>query len=271
MKKSKLGVRFTIFVFGFFAAWLHAADSPSTALQLTPQDALETHGLSVFVFHNSYHGVFGDEKMSGVEIVLHDERVATNGDVRLSPTPAQWDPIPKFQERKRGASANELIASLAYPDRDLAYRIDVRPEAGGFRVAVQLDHPLPAALAGKAGFNLESLPTAFFGKSYLLDGAFGIFPRHPGGPMEKQTDGTLEPLPLARGNRILALARRSHDARPHHLRKRSSHAVRRPQSGAERMVRCSHPDSFRQNGRRCRLARSSERRQRLDATADCCL
>lgn len=81
MKKSKLGVRFTIFVFGFFAAWLHAADSPSTALQLTPQDALETHGLSVFVFHNSYHGVFGDEKMSGVEIVLHDERVATNGEL----------------------------------------------------------------------------------------------------------------------------------------------------------------------------------------------
>ena len=203
MKKTVLGVCLTALAFVYLAAWLYAADSPSTALQLTPQDALEAHGLSVFVFHNSYHGVFGDEKMSGVEIVLHDERIATNGDVRLSATPAQWDPIPKFEDRKRGAFQNELIASLAYPDKNLTYRIDVRPEDGGFRVAVQLDRPLPAALQGKAGFNLEFLPTAYFGKSYLLDSSFGIFPRLPGGPMEKRRDGTLEPAPLARGDHIL--------------------------------------------------------------------
>jgi len=202
MKKTELAVCLAAFAFVSLAGWLYAGDPPSTALQLTPQDALETHGLSVFVFHNSYHGVFGDEKMSGVEIVLHDERIATNGDVRLSPTPAQWDAIPRFQDRKRGLSPNELIASLAYPDRGLAYHIDVRPEEGGFRVAVQLDHPLPPALQGKAGFNLEFLPTAYFGKCYLLDGSFGIFPRHPGGPMEKQADGAVEPAALARGGRI---------------------------------------------------------------------
>jgi len=202
MKKTELGVCLAAFALVSLAGWLYAGDSPSSALQLTPQDALETHGLSVFVFHNSYHGVFGDEKMSGVEIVLHDERIATNGDVRLSPTPAQWDAIPRFQDRKRGLSPNELIASLAYPDRGLDYHIDVRPEEGGFRVAVQLDRPLPPALEGKAGFNLEFLPTAYFGKSYLLDGSFGIFPRHPGGPMEKQADGAVEPAPLARGGRI---------------------------------------------------------------------
>ena len=203
MKKTVLGVCVTACTLVSLAAWLQAADSGSGALQLTPQDALEAHGISVFVFHNSYHGVFGDEKMSGVELVLHEERIATNGDVRLSPTPAQWDPIPKFQDRKRGPSPNELVASLAYPDQDLAYRIVVRPEEGGFRVAVELDHPLPAALAGKAGFNLEFLPTAYFGKSYLLDSSFGIFPRHPGGPMEKRADGAVEPEPLARGERIL--------------------------------------------------------------------
>ena len=184
-------------------AVLKGAASPTAELQLTPQDALETYGLSVFLFHNSYHPVFGDQKMSGLEIILQDRRIATNGDVRLSATPAQWDPIPEFRQRKRGPLPNELIASLEYAKEKFSYRIDVRPEGGGFRVAVQLDQPLPLALAGKAGFNLEFLPTAYFGKSYILDDASGIFPRHPGGPMAREVDGNLEPVALASGRHIV--------------------------------------------------------------------
>ena len=182
---------------------LGGVDASSSALQLTPQDALECHGLSVFLFHNAYHGVFGDEKMSGLEIIFHEQRIATNGDVRLSPTPAQWDPIPKFQDRKRGASPNELIASLSYPDRGFDYRIDVRPEEDGIRVAVVLDRAIPQALLGKAGFNLEFLPTAYFGKSYILDQTAGIFPRHPGGPLAKDANGMTEPVALASGRAIV--------------------------------------------------------------------
>ena len=190
-------------LFLFSSIYLQAAGPQSPALRLTPQDALETHGLSVFLFHNSYHDVFGDQKMGGMEIILHDQRIATNGDVRLSPTPAQWDPIPHLIERKRGPSPNELIASLTYRNQGLNYHIDVQPEAGGFRVAVQLDQPLPASLAGKAGFNLEFVPTAYFGKSYLLDNASGIFPRLPEGPMEKEPDGKVEPVALAAGRQIV--------------------------------------------------------------------
>jgi len=176
---------------------------PNSDLHLTRQDVLETHGLSVLLFHNSYHHVFGDQKMSGMEIILHEQRIATNGDVRLSPTPAQWDPIPDFQSRKRGTSPDEVTASCTYPDRALAYRVDVRPEPGGFRVAVELDQPIPSALVGKAGFNLEFLPSAYFGKSYAVDNASGIFPRHDDGPMEKATLGSIEPRPLAAGRRIV--------------------------------------------------------------------
>ena len=171
-------------------AYITHADDSSSELRLTPQDALETHGLSVFLFHNSYHAVFGDEKMSGIEIILHDQRIATNGDVRLSATPAQWDAIPQFKERKRGSLPNELIASLSYPDRGFNYQVDLRPETGVIRVSVRLDRPLPTSLSGKAGFNLEFLPTAFFGKSYILDDSTGMFPRHPGGPMSKAAKGT---------------------------------------------------------------------------------
>ena len=57
---------------------------PQADLHLTEREVLETHGLSVLLFHNSYHPVFGDQKMSGLEMILQDRRIATNGDVRLS-------------------------------------------------------------------------------------------------------------------------------------------------------------------------------------------
>ena len=177
----------------------------SSDLHLTQHDVLETHGLTVLLFHNEYHRVFGDQKMNGMEIILHDQRIATSGDVRLSATPEQWDPIPDFKQRKRGTAPDEVTAVTAfctYPDRGLSYRIDVQPEAGGFRVAVQLDQAVPAALAGKAGFNLEFLPTLYFGKSYSVDDGAGMFPRHSDGPMEA-ADGTVEPLPLATGHRLV--------------------------------------------------------------------
>src|SRR5437660_7443369 len=163
---------------------LFVALSSGSDLQLNRQDVFETHGLSVLLFHNAYHGVFGDEKMSGLEIILHDQRIATNGDVRLSATPEQWDPIPSFKGRNRGPD-DQLTAIAAYPDRGLAYRIEVVPEAGGFQVRVQLDQPLPAALNGKAGFNLEFLPSAYFEKSFIANQTPGVFPRHPQGPMRE--------------------------------------------------------------------------------------
>ena len=175
----------------------------SSDLHLTQHDVLETHGLSVLLFHNEYHRVFGDQKMNGMEIILHDQRIATGGDVRLSATPEQWDPIPDFKERKRGTARDEVTAFCTYADQKLSYRIDIQPEAARFRVAVQLDQPVPVALAGKAGFNLEFLPTLYFGKSYLVDAGEGMFPRHADGPMEKTADGTVQPLPLATGRRIV--------------------------------------------------------------------
>ncbi|HKT89513.1 MAG TPA: glycoside hydrolase family 9 protein, partial [Candidatus Sulfotelmatobacter sp.] len=180
------------------AATAFAASTPE--LHLTKQDVLERQGLSVLLFHNSYHHVFGDQKMDGMEIILHDQRIATGGDVRLSPTPTQWDPIPDFKERQRGAAPDEVAAICSYADRGLNYRVDLRPEPGGFRVAVQFDSPLPAALVGKAGFNLEFLPSLYFGKSYTLENGSGIFPRHSDGPMQKLPDGIVEPLPLAQSN-----------------------------------------------------------------------
>jgi len=172
-------------------------------LHLTQRDVLETHGLSVLLFHNSYHRVFGDQKMSGLEIILENQRIATNGDVRLSSTPAQWDPIPEFESRERGSGRDEIVARCKYADQGLSYRLDLRPETGGFRLAVQLDGPLPDSLVGKAGLNLEFLPSLYFGKSYAAGDEAGIFPRHADGPMERTSDSKFEPLPLVQAESLV--------------------------------------------------------------------
>jgi endoglucanase len=185
-------------VFASFCAPLMAGD-----LHLNKLDYFETQGLSVLAYQNTFHEVFRDQKMGGVEIILHGERIATGGEVRLLPTPEQWDVVPKLVERRHGVVPDQLIAVSGYPDLSLTYRIEVTAEGQGVRVAIHLDHPLPPALAGKAGFNLEFLPTAYFGKSYLFDNAFGIFPRHPDGPMERDSSGMAEPLPLASGQRLV--------------------------------------------------------------------
>src|SRR5580692_12738320 len=124
-------------------------------LHLNDLDYFETQGLSVLAYQNKFHDVFRDQKLGGIEVILHGERIATDGEVRVSSTPEQWDPVPKFTARKRGAQPDQLIAFSGYPDLSLTYRIEVTAEGQGFRIAVHLDRPLPEALAGKAGFNLD--------------------------------------------------------------------------------------------------------------------
>jgi endoglucanase len=185
------------------AALLASRTLAAGDLHLNDLDYFETQGLSVLWYQNTFHPVFRDQKLGGLEFILHGERIATDGEVRLQSTPEQWDAVPTLTARKRGSRPDQLIAFSGYPDLDLSYRIEVTAEGQGIRVAVNLDRPLPAALAGKAGFNLDFLPTAYFGKSFVADAAFGIFPRHPAGPMQRDAGGVAQPLPLASGREIV--------------------------------------------------------------------
>ena len=53
-------------------------------LRLNDLGYFETRGLNVLVFNNWYDGYFSDAKISGIELIHHDVRTVTNGDVRLS-------------------------------------------------------------------------------------------------------------------------------------------------------------------------------------------
>jgi endoglucanase len=160
----------------------------------------ETRGLNILVFNNWYDGNFSDAKISGIEIIHHGVRTATNGDVRLSPTPGQWDPTPKFIDRKIDKEKKIVEEYLSYPSFNFNYTIKTEARDGGIIITVNLQDVLPKELEGQAGFNLEFLPSAYFEKAFLMDGNSGVFPLYPAGPMEKTNRGKTEPKPIASGN-----------------------------------------------------------------------
>jgi hypothetical protein len=188
----------------FAAAALLIQPCLAAGLAVSPAETLEMQGLSVNVEQMTFHPVFRDEKNAGLQIILHGDRIATDGEVRLNPTPEQWDPVPALVRRERGPKPNQLTVTSGYAEFALSYKLVLTAEGNGFRIAVNLDKPLPDKLVGKAGFNLDFVPTAYFGKTYMMDAASGLFPRNPAGPMAK--DGSGDPLPLASGGKSITLS-----------------------------------------------------------------
>jgi hypothetical protein len=108
-------------------------------------------------------------------------RTATNGDVRLSSTPEQWDPVPTLKSRSVQRERSVVNTRLAYAPYNFEYVVRAEARGDGVVLSVILDQPLPAALVGKAGFNLEFLPSAYFRRTYLMDQSSGVFPLYPSG------------------------------------------------------------------------------------------
>lgn len=149
------------------------------SLKLNDKEYFEKQGVNVLVFSNEYNGMFFDEKTAGVEIIHHGVRTSTGGAIRLQNTPEQWDLIPKVVNRKVDQANNTIEVELRYEDFDFNSKLLVAAKDSGVSISVYLDKPVPEALAGRAGYNMEFLPTAYFGKNYLADGQPGIFPKYP--------------------------------------------------------------------------------------------
>lgn len=179
-------------------AWPAAAQD---RLQLNDRGYFAVPGLNVIVFSDFYP----DGHQTGVTIVQHGQRVAANGDIRLEASPGQWSPMPKNGERTVDAAAGRITQAahfpdetkdakgfnpIFYPDLELDYKVHVTAlEGNSFRISVDLDKPLPPEWVGRVGFNLELFPTHLFGKSWLMDGETGIFPRQANGPVVQETGG----------------------------------------------------------------------------------
>lgn len=188
-----------------------AATAHTEPLHLNDKGYFETRGVNVLVFANGANSLFNDAKIAGVELIQQGVRTATNGDVRLMPTPGQWDEMGLVKDRKVDAVTGVVTTTVNYPKYDFTYQVRVAPKDEGVSLSVILDKPLPVALMGKAGFNMEFLPAAYFHRSYLADGVAGTFPLYPSGPMKSLGEGVpmsrllpqTEPLPLAHGKTVV--------------------------------------------------------------------
>ena len=184
-----------------------------STLLLNDLEYFELPGLNVMAFQD----IYPEGHQAGLSIIQNGVRVATNGDLRLDPTPGQWQPMPKQDKRTVSKERNEITTWLSYPDPsrnrtgfnpidypdlNLSYQVIVKGEGKNIHIVVDLDKPLPDAFVGKVGFNLELYPANLFGKSWYLDERSGIFPRQPNGPDVKDASGETQPLPLAIGKRL---------------------------------------------------------------------
>lgn len=103
-------------------------------------------------------------------------------------------------------------------DHKFESRVVVTAKGKAVEIAVYLDQPIPKALEGSAGFNLEFLPSQYWQKTYLVDGRYNRFPRYvvgntvtrPNSEKPKQFKGYktsddrgtgkyIDPLPLETG------------------------------------------------------------------------
>ena len=149
-------------------------------------------GVDVMAFSDFYP----EGHQGGVCVIMNGQRVATNGDIRMEPTPGQWQPVPRQLNRK--AEGNRIVTTLCYPDSSrhltgfnpmvypdyvVTYTVSVEPQGSGIAVTVDLDKPVPDYLLGKVGFNLEFFPGALFGKPWLMDSQPGIYPQQPNTPL----------------------------------------------------------------------------------------
>ena len=147
-------------------------------LTLNDLGYFETQGVNVLVYNNLFTGGFNDEKTAGIELIHHGVRTAQGGAVRLSSTPEQWDLVPSIPTRMVDSVSNTIESVLRYEDYDFDSRVVVTAKGKGVEISVYLDKPVPAALEGDAGFNLEFLPSQYWGKTYLMDGRPSLFPRY---------------------------------------------------------------------------------------------
>lgn len=202
------------FIIAFVLLGVFKCYSQEQPIKLNDKEYFEKTGLNVMVFQD----IYPEGHQGGVGIIQNGVRVATNGDIRLEPTPGQWAPIPKQQSRIVDKAKNEIRVTLTFPDSsrhmkgfnpifypDLYFNYTVKVTALGnsVLVTVDLDRPLPDKWIGKAGFNFELYPVSYFGKSWLLGGKSGIFPRQANGPVQVDSNGEVQPVAYGTGKKLV--------------------------------------------------------------------
>jgi endoglucanase len=213
---------------------------------LNELEYFENEGVNVMAFQD----IYPDGHQSGVSLIMHGTRIATNGDVRLEATPGQWSPMPIQRNRVVDMESQIITTTLSFPDStkkmrgfnpiwypDLEFSYDVKVSARGnqIHISIDLDKPIPEVWADQVGFIMELYPVDLFGKSWIMDGQSGIFTRQANGPVVAAEGTTPQPkiIPTGPMAGLLPLPHHHGKATPMAVGKKLSVA---PESDELRMV-----------------------------------
>ena len=181
--------------FLFLAGLCCCAAVSAQEFRLNASGYFNKDGVDVMAFNDFYP----EGHQGGISVLMNGKRVASNGDIRFEPTPGQWQPVPKQLDRR--IEGDRIVTTLCfpdstrhftgfnpmiYPDYRVTYTVTLEPYQKGFRVTVDLDTPVPEALLGRAGFNMEFFPGDLFGKPWIMDDKQGIYPQQPNSPLLTQ-------------------------------------------------------------------------------------
>lgn len=196
----------------FLNLFCYSQDSLNV-FKINDQEYLEMKGADVMLAHDFYP----ESHQGGVGIIQNGIRVATNGDLRLEPTPGQWQPVPKVGNRQVDRENNVISVRMSYPDEskdrkgfnpiiypdlEFSYNLKIIPQGKSFKIVVDLEKPLPEDWIGKVGMNIELFPGILFGKSYYMDDKFGIFNRQANGPGGYDENDEFQIKPMASGKEL---------------------------------------------------------------------
>ncbi len=163
-------------------------------------------GVDVIAFED----IYPEGHQGGISLLMHNERIAANGDVRFESAPGQWQPVPKQLDRVVNPELGQIVTRLHYPDMErhlrgfnpsvypdcvFDYTVTAQAEGASIRITVDADPSLPPSWAERLCFNLELFPGLLFGKSWMLDDQQGIFPRQPSGPVKRRASVSRNRLP----------------------------------------------------------------------------
>jgi hypothetical protein len=196
----KMKKRFRSFVFLLFLC-------PCTLVygqgfELNASGYLNREGVDIMVFSD----VYPEGHQGGMSIIMHSNRVAANGDVRMEVSQGQWQGLPVMRKREVDEAGNRILVTESYPDSTkhqagfnpmlyadfvFTYTIEVKGEGDRILVRVDLDRPVPEKYAGKIGFNLDLFPGLLIGKPWIMDDRLtGVFPAQANGPTAVQETNT---------------------------------------------------------------------------------
>ena len=130
---------------------LNCLVSNAQEFKINEAGCFNNYGVDVACFDDYYP----EGHQGGVCIIMNGKRLATNGDLRLEPTPGQWQPVPKKVDRR--VSDNVISARMCFPDTsrhlkgfnpavypDLAFYYTVETKAAGKAV----EHAACKAVSG---------------------------------------------------------------------------------------------------------------------------